>query len=120
MQGVGERRVLVVDDEVDVADGLADYIACLGHRTWVALDSDSALRLAFEHAVDTIFLDLSLPGRGGIETARELRRRGFTGQIIIISGTRSAEVLHAMKDAGLFMHLMKPPPLDTIAQLLSA
>ena len=67
------RRVLVVDDNVDAAQTLAQYLRLTGHRVESALDGEAALRIAEVLHPDVAFIDLNMPRMDGTEVPRRLR-----------------------------------------------
>ena len=66
-------RVLVVDDDLTIAEVVGDYLRDAGLETRHAADGQSALSLAQEWPPDLVVLDLMLPGIGGLEVCRQLR-----------------------------------------------
>ena len=83
--------VLVVDDDRDLASGIADMLEAEGHRAILAVSGEAAIEVARERAFDMIFLDVKLPGMTGIEAGaielltkpinpEELSRRLATAQ----------------------------------------
>jgi DNA-binding response OmpR family regulator len=83
------RRVLIVDDESDLAHLVADYLAREGFDTNVAAAGEEALRQARAVPPDVVILDLMLPDMDGIEVCRRLR--AFTDAYIIMLTARSGE-----------------------------
>src|SRR5262249_22219733 len=71
----GVERVLVVDDEPDMARLLAAMVASLpaGYRVWQATDGEEALGLIAAHRPQAVLLDLLMPGMDGHELLRRLR-----------------------------------------------
>ena len=69
----GERRVLVVEDNVDAADTMQLILKISGYEARTAHDGASAVRIAREFQPQVVFLDIGLPGKDGYEVARELR-----------------------------------------------
>jgi two-component system CheB/CheR fusion protein len=69
----GIRRVLVVDDNKDVASSTAMLLRRAGHEVHLAHDGPEALELARFHHPDVVLLDIGLPGMDGYEVARRLR-----------------------------------------------
>ncbi len=67
------RRILVVDDEEDARTFLSTVLADAGARIIEAIDGDEAIALAKREKPDLITLDISMPGRDGVEVFRELR-----------------------------------------------
>ena len=83
-------RCLVVDDEVELAQLVADYLRREGFAVDVALDGERALELARSAPPDVVVLDLMLPGIDGVEVCRVLRT--FTDAYVIMLTARSEEV----------------------------
>ena len=69
-------RILIVEDEPDIALGLEDDLKVEGHEVEVVRDGESAGRRGRETGWDLILLDVMLPRRDGFEVCRELRRSG--------------------------------------------
>jgi DNA-binding response OmpR family regulator len=87
-------RILIVEDEPDIALGLEEDLMRHGHETHVAPDGDDALRHGREGGWDVILLDLMLPTRDGFEVCRELRRARIRTPIIMLTArTQEAEKL---------------------------
>src|SRR5262249_48281844 len=63
-------RILIVDDQADIAESLAILLETLGHQTRAAFNGPEALAAAEEFKPDAILLDLGLPGMDGFEVAR--------------------------------------------------
>lgn len=83
-------RVLIVEDEVNIALGLEDNLRLEGYETKVAEDAEEAERLLEEGTYDLILLDIMLPGKDGIQFCKELRQRGETIPVILVTA-RSQE-----------------------------
>jgi DNA-binding response OmpR family regulator len=85
-------RVLVVEDESDIALGLKDDLERHGYEVQIAGDGESALHRGREEDWDLILLDLMLPGRDGFAVCRELRRAGIRTPVIMLTArTHEAE-----------------------------
>jgi CheY-like chemotaxis protein len=114
-------RVLVVDDEVDTAETLAEVLASLGHTTRTAHDGDSALAAAASFAPEIVLLDLGLPGIDGYEVARRLRAQSPDADMRIIAVTGYGEDVDRKNTerAGFDAHLVKPLKIAALADLLA-
>lgn len=85
-------RVLIVEDEPDIAMGLEEDLRQHGYDVGVVSDGDAAVRVGTDEPWDVILLDLMLPRRSGIDVCRELRRRGRQTPIIMLTAkTQEAE-----------------------------
>ena len=85
-------RILIVEDEPDIALGLQEDLTRHGHETHVAADGESAVSQGCEHRWDVILLDVMLPGRDGFEVCRALRQARVRTPIIMLTArTQEAE-----------------------------
>lgn len=114
------RRVLIVDDSIDGARGLALLLGHLGHEVETAHNGPEALERAFRRPPDVVLLDIGLPGMDGYEVARRLRREPALAatRILAVSGYGDPE--HRVRSAasGIDHHLLKPVDPDTLAALI--
>ena len=85
------HRVLVVDDEPDIAGLVAYHLAKAGYRVSTAADGAEALSRARAERPDLVVLDLMLPGRSGLDVLAELRRADETRQVGVILLTARKE-----------------------------
>lgn len=101
--GLNPSRVLIVDDEPEMAAFMAEVAELAGFTPVIATDGRSALaRLA--PAPDVLILDLSMPGMDGVEVLRALVSHEFKGRIILASGFDSA-VLRSTAELAASMQL---------------
>ncbi|MHA3772305.1 PAS domain-containing protein [Verrucomicrobiota bacterium sgz303538] len=114
-------RVLVVDDNLDTAQGLARLLRLSGHQTEVAHDGPAALERARFYIPDAVLLDIGLPGMDGYEVAAQLREDHICGAalLIAISGYGQDEDRRRSRAAGFDHHLIKPVDLDHLRGLLA-
>jgi DNA-binding response OmpR family regulator len=85
-------RILIVEDEPDIALGLEDDLKVEGHEVEVVRDGESACLRGREPRWDLILLDVMLPRKDGFEVCRELRRAGVRTPIILLTAkTQEAE-----------------------------
>jgi signal transduction histidine kinase/ActR/RegA family two-component response regulator len=119
-QGAG--RVMVVDDNEDAADTCATLLELSGYQTRVAYTPEGALQVLHEFTPDIGILDIGLPGMSGYELARQLKRGGYAGRLVALTGYGQAADMAASKAAGFDAHLTKPVSahelLDLIAKLV--
>ena len=92
------RKVLVVDDEEDVRSFLTMVFEDAGAEVLSASDGDEAVAMAREHQPDLISLDLSMPGKDGVETFVELRRTAETEEIPVCVVTGHPEFRQVIYD----------------------
>jgi signal transduction histidine kinase len=109
------HRVLVVDDQIDVAQSFKDLLSLLGQETRTAYNGPDALQTAQEFKPELIFLDIGLPGMTGYEVAQTLRAQKDTppATLIAVTGWGDEDNIALAKQAGFDRHLTKPvDPLE--------
>ena len=75
MQGASSLRILLVEDQAELAGTIIDFLEAEGHRLDHAIDGRQGLDLALAATYDVVLLDLQLPGLDGLTVCRELRSR---------------------------------------------
>jgi signal transduction histidine kinase/ActR/RegA family two-component response regulator len=110
------RRILLVDDNRDAADSMAQALSEEGHDVRVAYDGPSALGLAKELKPQLAFLDLGLPVMDGYELARRLRAEGQTPELklVAVTGYGQRADRERSRDAGFDEHLVKPVSVEDL------
>ncbi|HPM23795.1 MAG TPA: response regulator transcription factor [Phycisphaerae bacterium] len=78
-------RIVIIEDEPDLAMGLRDNLEFEGHTVAHGADGQTGLRLVTEHPTDLVLLDIMLPDLDGFEICRRLRAGGYTMPIVILS-----------------------------------
>jgi PAS domain S-box-containing protein len=107
-------RVLVVDDNVDGAELMAELLQGIGYATDTAYDGPSALVVAAQTDPSIVLLDIGLPVMDGYEVARRLRETRPELTIIAITGYGQAHDREQSRDAGFTDHLTKPVTLPAL------
>jgi CheY-like chemotaxis protein len=112
--------VLVVDDNSDAAETLADILRELGHTTSVAHDGPTALAAATAFRPHIALLDIGLPVMDGYELARRLREHPDLGKthLFAITGYGQESDRERSRAAGFQEHLVKPIDLAHLASLI--
>jgi len=115
-----QRRILVVDDDADVADSLGALLSALGQQVEVAYAGERGLASALAHRPQIAFLDLSMPGMSGVELSRRLREH-FPPEALTLVALSGHDRRAAVAEGGAFEHhLLKPAGIDRVRELLSA
>jgi PAS domain S-box-containing protein len=115
------RRVLVVDDNVDVADSLAVLLRLQGHDVRVAHDGPTALQIAKEYRPELVFLDIGMPVMDGYEVARRMRQEPGLEKVRLaaLTGWGQQEDRRRTAEAGFDLHLVKPVEPRVLEELLA-
>jgi DNA-binding NtrC family response regulator len=102
-------KILIVDDNAALREGLAETVADLGHAPRMAASGREALAAVSAHDIDCVLLDLRMPGgMDGIEVLRHIRARDAAPPVVVLTAFATAEnTIEAMR-LGAFDHLTKP------------
>ena len=113
-------QVLVVDDNVDNAETLAEMLRMMGAEVAVAADGAQAIAMAASEPPALVLLDIGLPGMDGYETARRLRSQSKAPlRLVALTGYGSAQDRERSLAAGFDAHFVKPVSPQVIEKLLA-
>jgi DNA-binding NtrC family response regulator len=109
-----QLQLLIVDDERAIREGCREMAEALGFQAHVAENAIVAYKQLDTHAADIVLLDMKLPGAGGLEVLREVKRRRPEAVVIVITGFATVQsAVHAMKQ-GAYDYLTKPFDLEEL------
>jgi PAS domain S-box-containing protein len=115
------RTILIVDDNVDNAMGMAVLLRRAGHTVSAAHEGNGAVELVAELEPEVVLLDIGLPGLDGYEVARRIRSRfGSTPLLIAVSGYAQEADRRRSREAGFDHHLAKPVNMTELLSLIAA
>ncbi|MGB0514629.1 MAG: response regulator transcription factor [Wenzhouxiangellaceae bacterium] len=102
-------RILIVEDNRDIAANLGDYLSDRGHEVDYAFDGVTGLHLAVSHEFDAMVLDLALPGMDGLEVCRKMREEGRKETpVLMLTARDQIDDKLAGFDSGADDYLVKP------------
>jgi len=113
-------RVLIVDDDIDHAESLADVIEMRGHTAQLAHTGEEALRQFRASHFDVVLLDVKLPGINGVETFLEMRKIRPTAQVMMMTGFSVEQLVMQAIEGGALGVLHKPFAATRVLELFSA
>jgi len=115
------RRVLIIEDDDDARETLAELLRLGGHQVSVARSGVEGVALAGSLAPEFVLVDIGLPDINGYEVARRLRNNPATAslRLIAVTGYGMQEDRRAALAAGFNEHLAKPVELESLKTLLS-
>jgi signal transduction histidine kinase len=114
-------RLLVVDDNVDAAETLAELLDTMGYQVRQAGDGEAALTACQAFDPHVVLLDIGLPGMNGYDVCRQMRRQrgGKARTMVAVTGWGQPEDLQRSKEAGFDRHLVKPMDFDALVAILA-
>lgn len=115
-----QRRVLIVEDNVDAANAIRDVLEIDGHEVRVAYDGSSALALARDFRPDVVFCDIGLPGMDGYEVARAMRSDATckSAYLVALSGYTQPKDRARATEAGFDRHVAKPTDIEELEGII--
>jgi CheY-like chemotaxis protein len=112
-------RILGVDDEPVIGESIAFALESPTRQIVVAKDGKEALALAAKGKFDVIITDHRMPRSGGLELVRQLRKRKFTGKIVVLSGHLSPENIGIYEELDVDEVVGKPIDSDQLRDVIS-
>lgn len=112
-------KVLLVDDEEEFVSTLSERLQLRNITTLVATDGEEALQIIDTDKPPVVVLDVLMPGMGGLDVLRQIKRSYPRIQVIILTGRGSTkEGIKGMR-LGAFDYLMKPVKIEMLMQKMN-
>lgn len=119
MSDVIKPNVLLVDDEEKFLDVLSQRLGVRGVNVDTAASGEEAMVKVKNKGLDAIILDVMMPGMGGIETLKRIRKENPEVQIIMLTGRGTIDkAVEAMKE-GAIDFLEKPADINTLVDKIT-
>ncbi|HKL16226.1 MAG TPA: response regulator [Balneolaceae bacterium] len=112
-------EILIIDDNPDFVDSIAEILQIENYRTDVALNGREALKKIWLTAYDLLLLDINMPEMGGKEFVKLLNREQYAVPIIIISGMDHNDIKNYFFEQGAISFLKKPFKQETLLSLVN-
>jgi two-component system response regulator CpxR len=109
-------RVLLVDDEKDFVETLAQRLEVREFDVKTALDGDEALGVIRESDVDVVILDVVMPGKDGIQTLKEIKGLKPLVSVIMLTGHATVDTAIQGMKLGAYDYLMKPTETEILVE----
>ena len=115
------RRILVIEDNLDVADSLRDVLTFGEHEIEVAYNGPDGIAKARKFHPEVVLCDIGMPGMDGYEVARAFRAdAALNGAFLVaLTGYALPEDLERAQAAGFARHIAKPPSLEKLGEILA-
>ncbi|HMF39955.1 MAG TPA: response regulator [Polyangia bacterium] len=119
MESKPMSSVLVVDDNQDLAENIAEILGLRGFATTIAASAEEALPKALPEGPALLVTDFRLPGINGAELVRQVRQSRRDVRAIVISAYTDDRTIAAARDAGADF-LPKPVDFGALSRILDA
>jgi len=103
-----DKRILLVDDEVEVVNFLSHFLKRFKISTLKATSGEDALRMYDKDNIDLVFLDIQMGGIGGLTVLKEIKAVNPGAKIIMITGKADTEHQDKAKQLGAIDYIIKP------------
>jgi len=113
-ENVTQHRILVIEDQEDLAALYAKTLERAGYHVTNAFSGEEGIAEFSESGADCILLDMTLPEMNGASVLAELRRTDAQIPVIIITGETSAETRRECERLGVTAYLAKPPVYEEV------
>ena len=116
-----KRRILIIDDNVDMTESLRELLQFYGHEVGVSYNGRDGVAKAKEYRPEILLCDIGLPNLNGYEVARAIRRDKDLKDmfLVAITGYALPEDLMHIAEAGFDCHLPKPVDLNELKRVLA-
>jgi len=111
-------RFLLVDDEVEYIDTLAERLEMRGLDTEVVYLGEAALAYMEHNEPDVVVLDIRMPGIDGIEVLRRIKRDHPTVEVVIATGHGTGVEERIARELGAFAYLIKPVDINELSSAM--
>ena len=112
-------RLLLIEDDVPVADILTEALSDIGHQVSVAHTGEEGLRELTHSPPDAVFLDVALPGMDGVTVLRAIRAHDRQLPVIVFSGYVTPEQSEQLRSLGIHDVIQKPDTLSRLTEVLA-
>ena len=116
----GSALVAIVDDDPRIQDLLGAELADLNQKHCTYSTAEELLAELDDRQPQLIFLDVLMPGMGGMACLQELRKRGYTGSIVMFTALNDAHLQAQAKEAGASDWILKANLFDNVENLVSS
>jgi two-component system, NtrC family, response regulator HydG len=112
------RRVLVVDDKLDMAEMIADDLCERGYEAMAVSSGKAALLVMGTQRIDALVTDLRMPGLDGLALIDASQKLDPSRPVILMTAFSAIDSAMRAFEAGAYQYIMKPFRLDALAQAL--
>lgn len=112
-------KVLLVDDEKEYVEALAQRLEARNLSVITAFDGDEAIDRVREENIDVVILDMVMPGRSGIDVLKEIKKIQPLVEVILLTGHATVQSAIDSMTRGAFYYLMKPAEMKSLLEKIA-
>jgi DNA-binding response OmpR family regulator len=111
-----KRRILIVDDDRDHADSIADIVAMRGHDVEIATSGEAGVACFRDGDFDLVLMDVKMPGMNGVEAFHELRKLRPNARVMMMTGFSVEQLVDEALAHGAIGTMRKPLEIPRLLQ----
>lgn len=115
---MSKLNILIVDDDPDFAESLADVMELNGHNVEIAFKGEDAVKIFGERDFDITFMDIRLPGKNGVESFLDIRKIKQDARVVMMTGFSVEQLLSQAVENGAWGVLHKPLKMEKVLEML--
>ncbi len=112
-------KILVVDDDQDFAEGIAETLELEGHNVQLAFNAEEALRKYMGEDYDIAFMDVKMPGKNGVESFLEIRKFKPHANVVMMTAFTVHQLLEQAMENGAVGVLNKPFDMQNVIEMFN-
>jgi DNA-binding response OmpR family regulator len=112
------EKILVVDDEITICNLFKEFLTLKGYEVYTASDGRTAVAKVKEIRPHIVLLDIMMPGIGGIETLKEIRKVDPRVAVVMVTGVFDEELGKRAMELGACDYITKPVNFDYLESVL--
>ena len=112
------KKILVIDDEIELAESLVVWLKSLGYETATAADGISGIGKFKEELPDLVLLDIMMPGLSGLDVLKEIKELNKDIPVIMLTAYGTPQSAIEALRLGAYDHLGKPFNTETLLEMI--
>jgi DNA-binding NtrC family response regulator len=116
----GRKTILVVDDDVGMAETLTDIFQANQYEVAIAHSGDAAVSMARRRAYDLVLMDIQMPGLNGVQALTAMKAEGLATRVIMMTAHTRDELVKEAEERSGFPVLPKPLDLERVLSLATS
>ncbi len=105
---MAKEKILIVDDEAAVIAFLKRFLESKGYDVYTAVDGESAIKMVQKYSPDVVLLDIIMPGIGGIEALKEIKKNDPSVTVVMATAVSDEELARRALELGAYDYITKP------------